>query len=107
MKRALPFCATPPRCPIRPRFPGRYTRKLSRKITVNAGLRYDVEAGAFKGGTIKGPNGTCFQGNGIISACSSDYNNWQPRLGFTYAPTERTLFKASFAESTVLAFNNV
>ena len=83
------------------------TWKLTRKLTVNAGIRYDMEAGAFKGGKIKGPNGTCFQGNGLISACSSDLNNWQPRLGFTYAPWENTLFKASFAEVTMLAFNNV
>ena len=83
------------------------TWKLTRKITMNAGIRYDVEAGAFKGGTIKGPNGTCFQGNGLISACSSDKNNFQPRLGFTYAPWDKTLFKLSFAETTVLAFNNV
>jgi carboxypeptidase family protein len=83
------------------------TWKLTRKLTMNAGLRYDYEAGAFKGGKIPGPNGTCFQGNGIIPACSSDKNNWQPRLGFTYAPWQKTLFKLSFAESTVLAFNNV
>src|SRR5262249_47899805 len=62
------------------------TWKITRKLTMNAGLRYDFEAGAFKGGTVKGPNGTCFQGNGIIPACSSDKNNFQPRLGFTYAP---------------------
>ncbi len=88
-------------------FYGQDTWKLTRKLTMNAGLRYDYEAGAFKGGTVKGPNGTCFQGNGIIPACSSDKNNWQPRLGFTYAPWAKTLFKLSFAESTVLAFNNV
>ena len=88
-------------------FYGQDTWKLTRKLTMNAGLRYDYEAGAFKGGTVKGPNGTCFQGNGIIPACSSDKNNFQPRLGFTYAPWAKTLFKASFAESTVLAFNNV
>jgi hypothetical protein len=83
------------------------TWKLTRKLTVNYGLRYDFEAGAFKGGKVHGPNGTCFQGNSLISACSSDGNNWQPRLGFTYAPWEKTLFKLSFAETTMLAFNNV
>ncbi len=83
------------------------TWKLSRKLTMNYGMRYDFEAGAFKGGKIHGPNGTCLQGNGLVSACSSDGNNWQPRLGFTYAPWEKTLFRLSFAETTMLAFNNV
>jgi hypothetical protein len=83
------------------------TWKITRKLTMNAGLRYDMEAGAFKGGKIPGPNGTCFQGNGLISACSSDKNNWQPRLGFTYSPWDKTLFRLSFAETTMLAFNNV
>jgi len=83
------------------------TWKLFHNFTLNYGIRYDLEAGAFKGGKIHGPNGTCFQGNGIIPACSSDHNNWQPRLGFTYEPFKGTLFKASFAEVTMLAFNNV
>jgi hypothetical protein len=83
------------------------TWKLFHNFTLNYGVRYDLEAGAFKGGKIHGPNGTCFQGNGIIPACSSDHNNWQPRLGFTYQPFKDTLFKASFAEVTMLAFNNV
>jgi hypothetical protein len=61
----------------------------------------------FKGGTIKGPNGTCFEANGIIPACSSDGNNWQPRVGFTWEIRKGTLFKASAAENTMLAFNNV
>jgi hypothetical protein len=83
------------------------TWKLFRNFTLNYGLRYDFEAGAFKGGKIKGPNGTCFQGNGLISACSSDGNNWQPRVGFTWQAFKDTQFKASFAEVTMLAFNNV
>jgi len=83
------------------------TWRLSRKLTMNAGLRWDFEAGAFKGGKIHGPAGTCLAGNGLIQACSSDKNNWQPRLGFTYAPWEKTLFRLSFAETTMLAFNNV
>ena len=83
------------------------TWRITRKLTMNYGLRYDYEAGAFRGGTIPRPSGTCLQGNGIIPACSSDKNNFQPRLGFTYAPRQHWLFKASFAETTVLAFNQV
>jgi len=83
------------------------TWKITSKFTLNYGLRWDYEAGAFKGGKIHGPNGTCFQGNGLISACSSDLNNFQPRLGFTYAPWQKTLIHAGFAETTMLAFNNV
>lgn len=83
------------------------TWKLTKRLTMNAGLRYDYEAGAFKGGKNPGPGGTCFQGNGLIPACSSDKNNWQPRLGFTYGIGDKTLVRASFAETTMLAFNNV
>ena len=83
------------------------TWRITRKLTMNYGLRYDYDAGAFRGGPIAGPSGTCFQGNGIIPACSSDKNNFQPRLGFTYVPWQHWLLKASFSETTVLAFNQV
>ncbi|HEX2331299.1 MAG TPA: TonB-dependent receptor [Candidatus Angelobacter sp.] len=83
------------------------TFKLTNKLTLNYGVRWDYEAGAFKGGKIKGPNGTCLMGNGLISACSSDKNNFQPRIGFTYQPFDKTLVHGGFAETTQLAFNNV
>jgi hypothetical protein len=83
------------------------TWKLTNKLTLNYGLRWDYEAGAFKGGKIPGPGGSCLMGNGLISACSSDKNNFQPRFGFTYSPWNNTLIHAGVAETTMLAFNNV
>ncbi|HYL93835.1 MAG TPA: TonB-dependent receptor, partial [Alphaproteobacteria bacterium] len=88
-------------------FYGQDTWHVTNKLTVNYGLRYDFEAGAFKGGKIPGSGGTCLQGNGIISACSSDKNNWQPRFGFTYQPWDKWLIKGGAAEVTQLAYNNV
>ena len=94
--------------------------KLTPNLTMNYGLRWDYEAGAFKGGSISGKGGTCFQGNGIISACSSDKNNFQPRLAFAYSPSfggglghllfgdaNKSLITAAFGEITQLAFLNV
>ena len=85
------------------------TWKIRPSINLNYGLRYDAEAGAFRGGSIPKPGGGCFQKNGIISACSSDYNNFQPRLGISWSPfsNDRTVVSASFAEVTMLAFMNV
>ncbi|MGH9762905.1 MAG: hypothetical protein ACREDR_12670, partial [Blastocatellia bacterium] len=88
---------------------------------LNYGLRYDVESGAFKGGTVKAnvPGG-CVQANGIIPACSSDHNNFQPRLGIAWSPNfksgflhslfgdqDRSVISASVAEITELAYLNV
>jgi hypothetical protein len=68
------------------------TWQLKRNLTMNVGLRYDIEVGAFTGGTInrtqdpRASQSGCFQRNDIIPACGSDHNNWQPRLGFAWSP---------------------
>ncbi|HET7209864.1 MAG TPA: TonB-dependent receptor [Terriglobales bacterium] len=85
------------------------TWKVTRRLTLNYGLRYDLEAGAFRGGPLGASNGSCLQGNALIQACSSDKNNFQPRVGFTYAigDSGKTLVKGAFGEVTFLAYNNV
>jgi hypothetical protein len=103
------------------------TWQLKRNLTMNYGLRYDIEIGAFTGGTVNrtqdfrlSNNGQCFQRNDIVPACGHDYNNFQPRLGFAWSPQYQngflhTLFgdpgksvvRASGAVITELAYLNV
>jgi hypothetical protein len=102
------------------------TWQLKRNLTMNVGLRYDIEIGAFTGGAINRvvnptvPQSGCLQRNDIIPACGRDFNNWQPRLGFAWSPQYQsgilhTLFgdpgksvvRAAGAVITELAYLNV
>ncbi len=94
--------------------------QIRRNFTLNYGYRYDLEDGAFTGGRVNKRGSSCFQGNGIIPACSSDRNNIQPRVGIAWSPNfqsgflhalfgdpGKSVIRASFAEVTMLAFLNV
>ena len=102
------------------------TWQIKRNLTMNYGLRYDIEDGAFTGGTINRtqnpsvPQGGCLQRNNIIPACGHDHNNFQPRLGFAWSPNfqngplhalfgdpGKSVIRISGAEITELAYLNV
>jgi hypothetical protein len=68
--------------------------QVSRKLTVNYGLRYDY-LGPFhnskKDLSVFDPSqgGLVFQGAGLNSIYPQDKNNFSPRVGFAYQPTGR------------------
>lgn len=51
--------------------------RITPKLTVNAGLRWDVETG-------------------LHSFVKNDFNGFQPRLGFAYSPDSKTVIRAGF-----------
>ena len=53
-------------------------------FTINAGLRYEQQ----QGGTSKELQGTITPGGETVAPVGFTFNNWAPRLGFVYDPTD-------------------
>jgi hypothetical protein len=51
--------------------------RVTPKLTLNIGLRWDVESG-------------------LASFVNTDYNGWQPRIGLAYSPDSKTVIRAGF-----------
>jgi outer membrane receptor protein involved in Fe transport len=51
--------------------------RITRKLTLNAGVRWDYESG-------------------LASYVTPDHNGWQPRVGLAYSPDSKTVIRAGF-----------
>ncbi|HEX8291736.1 MAG TPA: TonB-dependent receptor [Pyrinomonadaceae bacterium] len=68
--------------------------RVTPKLTLNLGLRYDYEALACPPVTNPDP---LLLNNGVNTGnCPRDKNNLAPRAGFSYAPDEKTVFRGGF-----------
>jgi outer membrane receptor protein involved in Fe transport len=68
--------------------------RFNSKLTLNLGLRYDYEKLTCP--PVQNPD-TLLLSNGINTAsCPKDKNNFGPRAGFSYAPSEKTVIRGGF-----------
>src|ERR1700676_1033616 len=78
-------------------FFGQDSWKINRKLTMNYGLRYDVEISPlFAPATAV--NAAAEKALGVVEGIPRDYNNVAPRIGLAYDPTGRgkTVIRAGF-----------
>ncbi len=68
--------------------------RVTPKLTLNLGVRYDYEALACP--PVTNPD-TLLLNNGINTGnCPKDKNNFAPRAGFSYSPDEKTVVRGGF-----------
>ena len=80
-------------------FFGQDAWQLSPKLNVNYGLRWDYEGplhNPYKNLSVFRPNlgGVVFQGNQISNLYDPVYDNFSPRVGFSYQATPNTVLRA-------------
>jgi outer membrane receptor protein involved in Fe transport len=75
-------------------FYGQNDFRATSKLTLNLGLRYDYEQLACP--PVQNPDPLLLS-NGVNTAnCPKDKNNFGPRIGFSYAPNEKTVVRGGF-----------
>lgn len=68
--------------------------RVTPKLTLNLGLRYDYQG--LKCPPVRNPD-TLLLSNGVdTSICPKDKNNFAPRTGFSYSPSEKTVVRGGF-----------
>jgi hypothetical protein len=103
--------------------------RMTKKLTINAGLRWDVSLPAWNSGgyfstfdpTVPNPSAggrlgsLVYAANTGVGGCTSDggsslcrskiantyWNNWQPRLGFAYRLGDKTVLRGGFGITTI------
>ena len=72
--------------------------RLTSKLTLNVGLRYDLQTGAFPSRTS-----TCSNNPTLNPAWCHSQHNLQPRAGLAWAPWQHTVVRASYARNMLVA----
>ena len=78
--------------------------QVTPKLNVNYGVRFDYEGplhNNLKDMSVFRPaltssNGLAFQGDQVSSLYPQYYKNFSPRVGFTYSPDDKTVFRAGY-----------
>jgi outer membrane receptor protein involved in Fe transport len=68
--------------------------RVTPKLTLNVGVRYDYQKLTCP--SVRNPDSLLLANNIDTGRCPSDKNNIAPRLGFSYAPDERTVVRGGY-----------